>query len=79
VQFVLEIFEIFCRDTLYMYLEEKLFFTKIILLVQELYPQKKILVNLGRLGQPNNFFFKTFLNWIFFHKFLTKFLNISST
>jgi hypothetical protein len=27
VQFVLEVFEIFCRDTLYMYLEGKLFFT----------------------------------------------------
>jgi hypothetical protein len=24
-------------------------------------------------------FKKTFLGWIFFHKFLTKFLNISST
>jgi hypothetical protein len=33
VQFVLEIFLIFCRDTLYMYLEGKLFFTKILFLV----------------------------------------------
>jgi hypothetical protein len=61
VQFVLEIFEIFCRDTLYMYLEGKPFFTQIIFLVQELCPQKKILVNLGQLGQPKKkFVFKLF-------------------
>jgi hypothetical protein len=36
VQFVLEIFEFFCRDILYMYLEEKIFSTKILFLVQEL-------------------------------------------
>jgi hypothetical protein len=47
VQFVLEIFEFFCKDTLYMYLEEKLGFTKTIVLVQELCPKNKILVNLG--------------------------------
>jgi hypothetical protein len=39
-----------------MYLEGKLFFTKIIFLVQELCPKNKILVNLGQLGQPKNFF-----------------------
>jgi hypothetical protein len=52
VQFVLKFFEFFCRDTLYMYLEEKLFFTKILFLVQELCPKNKIRVNLGQLGQP---------------------------
>jgi hypothetical protein len=36
-------FLIFCRDTLYIYLEGKLFFTKILFLVQELCPQKKSL------------------------------------
>jgi hypothetical protein len=50
MQFVLEIFEIFCRDILYMYLEGKLFFTQILFLVQELCPKNKILVNLGQLG-----------------------------
>jgi hypothetical protein len=60
VQFVLEVFEIFCRDTLYMYLEEKLFFTKMLFLVQELCPKNKILVNLGQLGQPKNFLFFNF-------------------
>ena len=30
-------------------------------------------------GSQKTFYFKTFLGWIFFHKFLTKFLNISST
>jgi hypothetical protein len=33
VQFVLEIFEIFCRDTLYMYLEGKQFSTQMLFLV----------------------------------------------
>jgi hypothetical protein len=60
MQFVLEIFEIFCRDTLYMYLEGKLFFTQMLFLVQELYPQNKILVNLRQLGQPKNFLFFNF-------------------
>jgi hypothetical protein len=60
MQFVLEIFEIFCRGTLYMYLEEKLFFTQILFLVQELCPKNKILVNLGQLGQPENFLFLNF-------------------
>jgi hypothetical protein len=60
VQFVLEIFEIFSRDTLYMYLEGKLFFTQILFLVQELCPKNKILVNLGQLGQPKNFLFLIF-------------------
>jgi hypothetical protein len=50
MQFVLEIFEIFCRDTLYMYLEGELFFTQILFLVQELCPKNKILVNFGQLG-----------------------------
>jgi hypothetical protein len=79
MQFVLEIFENFCRDTLYMYLEGNLFFTKILFLVQELCPQNKILVNLG--SSENQFFFcfLTFLSCNFFHNFLTKFLNISST
>jgi hypothetical protein len=31
------------------------------------------------LGSQKTFYFKTFLGWIFFHKFLTKFLIISST
>jgi hypothetical protein len=30
-------------------------------------------------GSQKTFYFKTFLGWIFFRKFLTKFLNISST
>jgi hypothetical protein len=30
-------------------------------------------------GNQKTFYFLTFLDWIFFHKFLTKFLNISST
>jgi hypothetical protein len=50
VQFVLEIFEFFCREILYMYLEGKLFCTKILFLVQVLCPKNKILVNLGQLG-----------------------------
>jgi hypothetical protein len=79
VQFVLEIFEFFCRDILYMYLEGKLLFTKILFLVQELCPKNKILVNLGQLEQPILFYFKNFFELDFFHKFLTKFLNISST
>jgi hypothetical protein len=79
VQFVLEIFEIFCRNTLYMYLEGKMFFTQMLFLVQELCPKNKILVNLGQLGQPKNYFKKKNLSCNFFHKFLTKFLNISST
>jgi hypothetical protein len=33
----------------------------------------------GSFGHPKNIYFKTFLGWIFFYKFLTKFLNISST
>jgi hypothetical protein len=33
VQFVLEIFEFFCEDTLYVYLKGKLFFIKILFLV----------------------------------------------
>jgi hypothetical protein len=57
VQFVLEFFEIFCRDILYMYLEGKLFFTQILFLVQELCPKNKILVNLGQLGQPKKICF----------------------
>jgi hypothetical protein len=60
VQFVLEIFEIFCRDILYMYLEGKLFFTQMPFLVQELCPKNKILVNLGQFGQPKNFLFLNF-------------------
>jgi hypothetical protein len=30
-------------------------------------------------GFQKTFYFSTFLGWIFFHKFLTKFLNMSST
>jgi hypothetical protein len=30
-------------------------------------------------GSQKTFYLKTFLGWIFFHKFLTKFLIISST
>jgi hypothetical protein len=55
VQFVLEIFEIFCRDTLYIYLEGKPFFTQMLFLVHELCPTNQILVNLGQLRQPKNF------------------------
>jgi hypothetical protein len=54
MQFVLEIFEIFCSDILYMYLEGKLFFTQMPFLVQELCPKNKILVNLGQLGALGN-------------------------
>jgi hypothetical protein len=79
VQFVLEIFQIFCRDTLYMYLEGKLFFIQILFLVQELRPKNKILANLGSSGSQKTFCSLTFLRCNFFHKFLTKFLNISST
>jgi hypothetical protein len=60
VQFVLEISEIFCRDTLYMYLEGKLFFIQMLFLVQELCPKNQILVNLEQLGQPKNFLFSNF-------------------
>jgi hypothetical protein len=60
MQFVLEVFEIFCRDILYMYLEEKQFFIQMLFLVQELCPKNKILVNLGQLGQPKNFLFLNF-------------------
>jgi hypothetical protein len=63
VEFVLEIFEFVCRYTLYMYLEGKLFFIKIIFLVQELCPKNKIRV---QLGQPKNFFFKNFFELDFF-------------
>jgi hypothetical protein len=66
VQFVLEIFEFFCRDTLYMYLEGKLVFTKIPLPVQELCQKNKILVNLGQLGQPIFFLFFNFFELDFF-------------
>jgi hypothetical protein len=66
MQFVLEIFEFFCRDTLYMYLEGKLFFTKILFLIQELCSKNKILVNLGQLGQPKNFLFFNFFELDFF-------------
>jgi hypothetical protein len=66
VQFVLEIFEFFCRETLYMYLEGKLFFTKILFLVQELCPKNKILVNLRQFGQPKNFLFFNFFELDFF-------------
>jgi hypothetical protein len=31
------------------------------------------------MGNKNTFYFLTFLHWIFFHIFLTKFLNISLT
>jgi hypothetical protein len=79
VQFVLDILFYFCRDILYMYLEDKLFFIKILFKVQEFCPKNKILVNLGQLGQPKKIKKFNFLSWIFFHKFLTKFLNISST
>jgi hypothetical protein len=37
------------------YLEGKVFFIKILFLVQELCPKNKILVNLGQLGQPKSF------------------------
>jgi hypothetical protein len=66
VQFVLENFEFFCRDTLYMYQEGKLLFTKILILVQELCPKNKIFVNLGWLGQPKNFLFFDFFELDFF-------------
>jgi hypothetical protein len=66
MQFVLEIFEIFCRDTLYMYLEWKLFFTKIMFLVQDLCPKNRILMNFGQLGQPKNFLFLNFFELDFF-------------
>jgi hypothetical protein len=79
VQFILEIFEFFWRDTLYMYLDGKPFFTKILFLVQELYPKNKILVNLGQLGQLKDFLFFNHFELDFFHKFLTRFLNVSST
>ena len=35
--------------------------------------------HIGSFGQPKNFLFHNFLDLIFFHKFLTKVLNISST
>jgi hypothetical protein len=60
VQFVLKKFEIFCRNTLYIYLEGKLFFSQMLFLVHELCPKNKILVNLGQLGQPKNFLFFNF-------------------
>jgi hypothetical protein len=60
VQFVLEIFEIFFSDTLYMYLKGKLF------LVQELCPKNKILMNLGQLEQPKSFLFSNFFDLDFF-------------
>jgi hypothetical protein len=66
VQFGLEILEFFCRGTLYMYLEGKVFFTKILILVQELCPKNKILVKLGQLGQPKSFFLKKDLELDFF-------------
>jgi hypothetical protein len=66
VQFVLEIFDFFCKDTLYMYLERKLFFTKLIFLVQELCPKNKILVNLRQLKQPKNILFFNFFELDFF-------------
>jgi hypothetical protein len=47
VQFLLEIFEIFDRDTLYMYLKEKLFFTKTLFLIQELWMITFSIMNLG--------------------------------
>ena len=49
-----------------MYLEEKIFFIRILILVQELCPKKKILVNLGQLGQPKNFLFFDFFELDFF-------------
>jgi hypothetical protein len=63
VQFVLEIFEIFCKDTLYMYLEGKLFFTQMLFLVQELCPKSKVLVNLLQLAQPIFFLFFNFFEF----------------
>jgi hypothetical protein len=41
VQFVLEIFEIFCRDTLYMYLEGKLFIYSNAIFSPGVMPQKQ--------------------------------------
>jgi hypothetical protein len=43
-------------------------------------PQKHIFcVMRAVLGNQKTFYFLTFLDWIFFHKFFKKFLNISST
>jgi hypothetical protein len=57
-----------------MYLEGKLFFIKIIFLVQELCPKNKILVNLGQLGQLKNFLYFNFFELDFFPKILDKVL-----
>jgi hypothetical protein len=66
VNLILEIFEFFCKDTSYIHLEGKLFFTKILFLVQELCPKNKVLVNLGQLRQPKNFLFFYFFELDFF-------------
>jgi hypothetical protein len=66
MQFVLEMFEFFCKDTLYIFLEGKLFFTKILFLVQQLCPKNKILLNLGQLKQPKNYLFFNFFESNFF-------------
>jgi hypothetical protein len=66
VHFALEIFEFFCENTLYVYLEGSYFYIKILFLVQELCPKNKILVNLRQLGQPKNFLFFNFFELEFF-------------
>jgi hypothetical protein len=42
-------------------------------------PKHSFFCHVGSFGQPKNFLFSNFFGLDFFHKFLTKFLNISST